>query len=120
RNDRLAIVRRRTPRGVLRRDAGGQNSAYRRTGTLSPIGRPTGGWAFFLLSSHFTMATYLVTGGAGFIGSHLVEELVRRGDRLRVVDNLSTGKRQNIAHLSAVEFVEGELADLGGGRRPVD
>jgi len=57
------------------------------------------------------MATYLVTGGAGFIGSHLVEELVRRGERVRVVDNLSTGKRQNIAHLTSVEFVEGDLAD---------
>src|SRR5258705_11171871 len=66
------------------------------------------------------MATYLVTGGAGFIGSHLVEELVGRGERVRVVDNLSTGKRQNIAHLSSVEFVEGELADLEVARRAVD
>lgn len=63
------------------------------------------------------MATYLVTGGAGFIGSHLVEELVRRGERVRVVDNLSTGKRQNIAHLTSVEFVEGDLADLEVARR---
>ncbi len=39
------------------------------------------------------MAHYLVTGGAGFIGSHLAEELVRRGERVRVVDNLVTGKR---------------------------
>jgi len=66
------------------------------------------------------MARYLVTGGAGFIGSHLVEELVRRGERVRVVDNLSTGKRQNIAHLASVEFVEGELADLEVARRAVD
>src|SRR6478672_10815332 len=58
------------------------------------------------------MAHYLVTGGAGFIGSHLAEELVRRGERVRVADSLITGKRQNIAHLSAVEFVEGDLADL--------
>ena len=65
------------------------------------------------------MATYLVTGGAGFIGSHLVEELVRRGERVRVVDNLSTGKRQNIAHLPSVEFVEGDLADLEIARRAV-
>ena len=65
------------------------------------------------------MAAYLVTGGAGFIGSHLVEELVRRGERVRVVDNLSTGKRQNIAHLSSVEFVEGDLADLDVARRAV-
>src|SRR4026207_1664906 len=65
------------------------------------------------------MATYLVTGGAGFIGSHLVEELVRRGERVRVVDNLSTGKRQNITHLSSVELVEGDLADLEVARRAV-
>ena len=50
------------------------------------------------------MALYLVTGGAGFIGSHLAEELVRRGEAVRVVDNLSTGKRQNLAHLPAVEL----------------
>src|SRR6188474_2104650 len=66
------------------------------------------------------MATYLVTGGAGFIGSHLVEELVRRGERVRVVDNLSTGKRQNITHLSSVQLVEGDLADLEVARRAVD
>ena len=66
------------------------------------------------------MAMYLVTGGAGFIGSHLVEELVRRGERVRVVDNLSTGKRQNIAHLSSVEFVEGDLADLDVAQRAVN
>jgi UDP-N-acetylglucosamine/UDP-N-acetyl-alpha-D-glucosaminouronate 4-epimerase len=65
------------------------------------------------------MATFLVTGGAGFIGSHLVEELVRRGERVRVVDNLSTGKRQNIAHLTSVEFVEGDLADVEVAKRAV-
>jgi nucleoside-diphosphate-sugar epimerase len=42
------------------------------------------------------MATYLVTGGAGFIGSHLVHELVARGEDVRVLDNFSTGKRGNI------------------------
>ena len=63
------------------------------------------------------MAHYLVTGGAGFIGSHLVEELVRRGERVRVVDSLVTGKRQNIAHVPSVEFIEGDLADLEVARR---
>jgi UDP-glucose 4-epimerase len=66
------------------------------------------------------MANYLVTGGAGFIGSHLAEELVRRGERVRVVDNLSTGKRQNLAHVPDVEFLEGDLADLDVARRAVD
>ena len=48
------------------------------------------------------MSTYLVTGGAGFIGSHLTEELVRRGEHVRVVDSLITGKRQNLAHLRGI------------------
>jgi nucleoside-diphosphate-sugar epimerase len=55
---------------------------------------------------------YLVTGGAGFIGSHLAEELVRRGDRVRIVDSLITGNRTNVAHLSGIEFIEGDLAEL--------
>jgi nucleoside-diphosphate-sugar epimerase len=63
------------------------------------------------------MATYLVTGGAGFIGSHLVEELVHRGERVRVVDTLSTGKRHTIAHLTSVEFVEGDLSDADVAHR---
>ena len=66
------------------------------------------------------MAHYLVTGGAGFIGSHLAEELVRRGERVRVVDNLVTGKRQNLAHLPTVEFLEGDLADIEVASRAVD
>ena len=66
------------------------------------------------------MAHYLVTGGAGFIGSHLAEELVRRGDRVRVVDSLITGKRQNLAHIPGVEFVEGDLADIDVARRAVE
>jgi nucleoside-diphosphate-sugar epimerase len=63
------------------------------------------------------MAHYLVTGGAGFIGSHLTDELVRRGHRVRVADSLVTGKRSNIAHLKEVEFLEGDLADLDFARR---
>ena len=62
--------------------------------------------------SQTDMAQYLVTGGAGFIGSHLSEELVRRGHHVRVADSLVTGKRSNLAHLPAVEFLEGDLADL--------
>lgn len=64
---------------------------------------------------------YLVTGGAGFIGSHLVDELVRRGERVRVVDNLSTGKRENLAHqLERIELLEGDLAQLETARQAVD
>jgi nucleoside-diphosphate-sugar epimerase len=66
------------------------------------------------------MASYLVTGGAGFIGSHLAEELVRRGHRVRVVDSLITGKRRNLDHVKGVEFLEGDLAAADVARRAVD
>ena len=65
------------------------------------------------------MASYLVTGGAGFIGSHLVEELVRRGHRVRVADSLITGQRRNLEHVGAVDFLEGDLADMDVAVRAV-
>jgi len=65
------------------------------------------------------MSLYLVTGGAGFIGSHLSEELVRRGERVRVVDSLITGKRANLAHVPGVEFLEGDLSDVDVAHRAV-
>ena len=64
---------------------------------------------------------YLVTGGAGFIGSHIVQRLVRRGERVRVVDNLSTGKIERIDCVcSAIDFVEADLADPQVCDRVVD
>src|SRR6188768_3362646 len=66
------------------------------------------------------MSNYLVTGGAGFIGSHLAEELVRRGHRVRVADSLVTGKRANLAHLPDVEFMLGDLAEGDVARRAVE
>jgi nucleoside-diphosphate-sugar epimerase len=66
-----------------------------------------------------TMASYLVTGGAGFIGSHLAEELLRRGHTVRVADSLITGKRRNLDHIPGVEFLEGDLADLPFAQRAV-
>jgi nucleoside-diphosphate-sugar epimerase len=66
------------------------------------------------------MGSFLVTGGAGFIGSHLAEELVRRGERVRVVDNFTTGRRRNLAHLPGLDLLEGDLADLEVARRAVD
>jgi UDP-glucose 4-epimerase len=55
---------------------------------------------------------YLVTGGAGFIGSHICEALVKRGDRVRVIDNLMTGYRHNLTHLeNQVEFIEASITD---------
>jgi nucleoside-diphosphate-sugar epimerase len=65
------------------------------------------------------MASYLVTGGAGFIGSHLAEELVRRGHAVRVADNLITGKRRNLEHIHGIDFVEGDLADMSVATRAV-
>jgi len=62
----------------------------------------------------------LVTGGAGFIGSHLSEELVRRGHTVRVADSLITGKRSNLDHVHGVEFLEGDLADEAFARRAVE
>ena len=79
------------------------------------------------------MAIFLVTGGAGFIGSHLVEELLRRGHQVRVVDNFITGKRENLdAAVRAArenvsdlpggppELITGDLADEAVARRAVD
>ena len=66
------------------------------------------------------MSSYLVTGGAGFIGSHLTEELIRRGEQVRVVDSLITGNRRNLAHLSGVEFIDGDLADLATAKRVME
>jgi UDP-glucose 4-epimerase len=58
------------------------------------------------------MATYLVTGGAGFIGSHLAEELVKRGENVRVIDNFFSGKAENMnSFVNDVEFYEGDIRD---------
>jgi UDP-glucose 4-epimerase len=55
------------------------------------------------------MSTYLVTGGAGFIGSHLCDALVARGDTVRVLDDLSTGRRSNLP--ASATLIEGDVAD---------
>jgi UDP-glucose 4-epimerase len=65
--------------------------------------------------------TYLVTGGAGFIGSHLVERLAGDGRRVRVLDDFSTGLASNLAHVNpAPEIVEGSVADADAVRRALD
>jgi len=64
------------------------------------------------------MNTFLVTGGAGFIGSHTAEELVRRGEKVRVLDNFSTGKQENLSPFqSFIELVEGDIRELETCRR---
>jgi UDP-glucose 4-epimerase len=66
------------------------------------------------------MSSFLVTGGAGFIGSHLVEALVRQGDRVRVLDNFATGKVENLVAIADdVELVSGDVCDEAAVRRAV-
>jgi len=61
---------------------------------------------------------FLVTGGAGFIGSHLVHRLVELGNSVRVLDDLSSGKRENLADvLSKTDWIQGDMADPATARR---
>jgi nucleoside-diphosphate-sugar epimerase len=63
----------------------------------------------------------LVTGGAGFIGSHLVDALLERGARVRVMDNLSNGKKENLAHCAdRIEFIEADIRDAEACRSACD
>lgn len=64
-------------------------------------------------------APILVTGGAGFIGSNLVDALLARGYAVRVLDNLSTGKRENLPQDARVELIVGDVADADSVRRAV-
>jgi UDP-glucose 4-epimerase len=62
----------------------------------------------------------LITGGAGFIGSHLVERLLERDDRLRILDNLSTGKIGNLPPSGNIDFIQGDIRDLAVVSRCVE
>jgi UDP-glucose 4-epimerase len=67
------------------------------------------------------LRTWLVTGGAGFIGSHIATHLANDGRPVRVVDNLSTGSRANLAHLDGqIDFIEGDLCDPSVCARAVE
>ena len=67
------------------------------------------------------MKRVLVTGGAGFIGSHLVDALVARGDEVRVLDDFSTGTPENLsAAASRIDVVRGDVGDLAVARRAVE
>lgn len=64
---------------------------------------------------------YLVTGGAGFIGSNLVKRLVKDGQSVRVLDNFSTGKRQNLSDVaSKIEIIEGDIRDFNTVRETAE
>lgn len=59
------------------------------------------------------MANFLVTGGAGFIGSNTVEELLNKGHEIRIIDNFATGKKENLSpFLPEIEVIEGDIRDL--------
>ena len=55
------------------------------------------------------MSLYLVTGGAGFIGSNIVEELLKRGESVRVLDNFITGIKKNLDFSDEYELIEGDI-----------
>jgi UDP-glucose 4-epimerase len=77
--------------------------------------------AFIRLRYDEGMGHYLVTGAAGFIGSSLARELLRRGERVRGVDNFSTGQRDNLKDIaSAIDFREADILDLGAMRSACD
>jgi nucleoside-diphosphate-sugar epimerase len=66
-------------------------------------------------------SSYLVTGAAGFIGSHIAETLVKQGERVKVLDNFVTGKRENLApFLDQIELVEGDLRNPADVSRAVE
>ncbi|MFC1644282.1 NAD-dependent epimerase/dehydratase family protein, partial [Candidatus Omnitrophota bacterium] len=70
------------------------------------------------------MNRYLVTGGAGFIGSNIVEELLDRGEDVRVLDNLSTGKEEHLApFMDRIDFHKGDIrneTDVRGALEGID
>jgi nucleoside-diphosphate-sugar epimerase len=67
------------------------------------------------------MATYLVTGGGGFIGSHIVERLVGEGETVRVLDNFSTGRRSNVEPFAGdIALIEGDIRDAEAVGRAVE
>jgi len=65
------------------------------------------------------MSCYLVTGGAGFIGSNIAEQLLARGEEVRILDNFSTGSHENIEHLEGADVFETDLCQLDAVREAV-
>ena len=66
------------------------------------------------------MTTYLVTGGAGFIGSHVAAALQARGDRVRILDNFATGQRDNLRVADGAELIEGDVRSYHTVREAVE
>src|SRR5258706_3878819 len=69
------------------------------------------------------MGIHLVTGGAGFVGSSIAEALLAKGERVRVLDDFSSGRRQNVEHFlghARFDLIEGSIADAAAAKRAVD
>jgi UDP-N-acetylglucosamine/UDP-N-acetylgalactosamine 4-epimerase len=76
-----------------------------------------------MMPETFTNYKLLITGGAGFIGSNLVDHFLELGNHVVVLDNLSTGYKKNIAHHfgnSKFEFIDGDIRDLNTCKRAVN
>src|SRR3954453_16951679 len=64
------------------------------------------------LAGGLSMAVYVVTGGGGFIGSHIVEELLRRNETVKIIDNFSTGKRENVEPFrTKAQVIESDISE---------
>ena len=64
---------------------------------------------------------YLVTGGAGFIGSNIAHELIKRGEQVRIIDNFSTGFRSNLTEIQdSIELIDGDIRDFWTVREAVE
>jgi len=70
------------------------------------------------------MSKYLITGGAGFIGSHIAEKLIRMGEKVRIIDNFETGKKENLINIkNKIELIKGDIRnekDLNTALKKVD
>lgn len=83
--------------------------SYRANGKVFDLSENGIGCLFYYVKGIVIMSSFLVTGGCGFIGSHLTDQLLERGHKVRILDDLSTGKRSNVSE--ACEIVVGDVSD---------
>lgn len=106
-------------RTVLYKGSYGKIFGYRWGGPLKfHLGRVALGEPRLWRASPYSMSKFLITGGAGFIGSNIVRELVRRKQQVVVLDNLSTGKKENLTDVAKkISFVKGDIRNLADLKR---
>ena len=74
----------------------------------------------YFLEDMIVMKSYLVTGGAGFIGAHIVEELIQDGESVKVIDNFTSGRRENLEPFSKeIELIDADIRHMPSVRRAV-